>query len=544
MSSWQLISLIALALLVLFARHVWVHPQRPFPLPPGPKGWPIIGNIFDVPKEKLHIAYMDMGRKYGSDLLYLNVAGTSLLILNSEEAANDLLVESFNVTDSKMFSNLQTGFPHAFPSSGGNQFPEVLAGKNNLKERASTGSVLRAREFMGWDFNFGFLPYGNRWRKSRAVFMQQFSASNLETLQKPILQESIYLFLKKLLDTPKDFEDHIRFLSGGTIISSLYGMSPFNNPQHGSYLELAKKANQSIVEAGIPGTMVPGAGFKRKAAYERRFVQQMYNEPVESVKRNMASGTTKSCVVSRVLQDMQDNGAWSEEKEDFLKMASGTAYSAGSDTTAIALTVVVLALVRNPEILQKGKAAVDAVVGPDRLPNYDDEGKIPYVDALIMEALRWRPVTPLAVPHQTVSADVYKGYYIPSHTTVLANCWAFLHNPEIYGEDVTQFHPERFLNPDGTLNSKIPYPDAAFGFGRRVCPGKAFAQCSLWLAVASLLVCFDFARALDKDGVEIDPSTDCMDGMLSCPPPFECSIMPRSKAVEELIRESYERQIS
>ncbi|KAE9388472.1 cytochrome P450 [Gymnopus androsaceus JB14] len=508
MSFWQLINLIALALLVLFARRVWVRSQRPFPLPPGPKGWPIIGSVFDVPKEKLHVAYMEIGRKYGSDLLYLNMAGTSLLILNSEEAANDLLVER-----STLYSN-RPDFPMLF--------------------------------LMGWDFNLAFLPYGNRWRKSRTLLMQQFSASNLKTWQKPILQESIYLFLKKLLDTPKEFEDHIRFLSGGTIISSLYGMGLFNDPQHGSYLELAKKANQSIAEAGIPGTYLvdnlpllkhipewfPGAGFKKKAAYERGFVQRMYSEPVAWVKRNMASGTTKSCVVSRVLQEMQDDGAWSEEKEDFLKMASGTAYSAGSDTTAVTLTVIVLALVRNPEILQKGQAAMDAVVGPDRLPTFDDEGKIPYVDALIMEALRWRPVAPLGMPHHMVSADIYKGYYIPSHTIVFANCWAFLQNPETYGEDVAQFRPERFLNPDGTVNSTVPYPNAAFGFGRRACPGKAFAQCSLWLAVASLLASFDFARALDKDGVEIDPSTDCMDGLSSCPPPFECSIMPRSKAVQ------------
>lgn len=45
--------------------------------------------------------------------------------------------------------------------------------------------------------------------------------------------------------------------------------------------------------------------------------------------------------------------------------------------------------------MKKGQAAVDAVIGPDRLPDFGDEGNIPYVDALVMEGLRWKPVVPL-----------------------------------------------------------------------------------------------------------------------------------------------------
>lgn len=63
--------------------------------------------------------------------------------------------------------------------------------------------------------------------------------------------------------------------------------------------------------------------------------------------------------------------------------------------TLAALRVIILALVLNPEILKKGQAAVDATVGSDRLPDFSDEGKIPYVDALVMEGLRWRPPAPL-----------------------------------------------------------------------------------------------------------------------------------------------------
>lgn len=90
-----------------------------------------------------------------------------------------------------------------------------------------------------------------------------------------------------------------------------------------------------------------------------------------------------------------------------------------------------------------------------------------------------------------------------------------LHNPITYGEDVAQFRPERFLTSDGALNRTIPFPDEAFGFGRRVCPGKAFARSSLWLSVASLLACFNFSKVFDEDGAVIEPSTECVDGIVS-----------------------------
>lgn len=93
---------------------------------------------------------------------------------------------------------------------------------------------------------------------------------------------------------------------------------------------------------------------------------------------------------------------------------------------------------------------------------------------------------------------------------------AILHDPTTYGEDVDQFLPERFLNSDGTLNNKIPYPDSAFGYGRRVCPGKTFVHSAVWMTVASLLACFDFSKVLDQDGQEIEPSTNFIDGHFSC----------------------------
>ena len=93
-----------------------------------------------------------------------------------------------------------------------------------------------------------------------------------------------------------------------------------------------------------------------------------------------------------------------------------------------------LAMVKNPRIWRRAQAEIDATLGTDRLPEYEDRPSLPYVDAILQEVFRWNPVAPLgessetshfryilmhleAVPHATISDDIYKSYYIPKGTS-------------------------------------------------------------------------------------------------------------------------------
>ena len=96
-----------------------------------------------------------------------------------------------------------------------------------------------------------------------------------------------------------------------------------------------------------------------------------------------------------------------------------------------------LAMVKHPHVWKRAQAEIDAVVGTDRLPDFDDRSSLPYVDAIIREVLRWRPVLPLgaswdrallpSIPflrkycqggaHAVTQSDVYEGYYIPKGTS-------------------------------------------------------------------------------------------------------------------------------
>lgn len=72
-----------------------------------------------------------------------------------------------------------------------------------------------------------------------------------------------------------------------------------------------------------------------------------------------------------------------------------------------------------PEVQKKAQAELDRVVGPDRLPEYTDIDHMPYIQATLMEALRWMPVLPLSVPLAATDDDEYKGYHIPKGSMII-----------------------------------------------------------------------------------------------------------------------------
>lgn len=77
----------------------------------------------------------------------------------------------------------------------------------------------------------------------------------------------------------------------------------------------------------------------------------------------------------------------------------------------------------HPEIQAKAQAEIDRVVGVDRLPGFDDRQSLPYIDAIYREVLRWKPPTPIGIPHRAEKDDTYKGYFIPEGSELYLLCF-------------------------------------------------------------------------------------------------------------------------
>jgi cytochrome P450 len=92
--------------------------------------------------------------------------------------------------------------------------------------------------------------------------------------------------------------------------------------------------------------------------------------------------------------------------------------------------------------------------------------------------------------------------------------------------NASEFNPDRFLNPDGTLTDDTV--SFVWGFGRRICPGRHLAEASIWSAMVSMLAVFKFSRAKDETGREIEIEPHWHGGLTVRPMPFPCSITPRN----------------
>ncbi|KAI0373686.1 cytochrome P450 [Pilatotrama ljubarskyi] len=274
---------------------------------------------------------------------------------------------------------------------------------------------------------------------------------------------------------------------------------------------------------------MPGAGFQKILAHWRSAAHRAKDEYFAETMDALKQGCAPVCVVSDLMERFTENASGvPPEQMEIVKNVGLTAFEGGSDTTFSTLQSFFLAMSLYPDVQQRAQEELDAVVGPDRLPDHGDKDALPYVNAIIKESLRWQNVLPLALPHVTTEDQEYEGYFIPSGTILVANTWACLHDPEVYPEP-ERFNPDRFIR-GGKLARDVPDPGAfAFGYGRRICPGRHFAEASLFINIAMVLHVFNIEPPLDDNGRPIAVEPRMSDGIMSYPEDCRCSIRPRSQ---------------
>ena len=77
----------------------------------------------------------------------------------------------------------------------------------------------------------------------------------------------------------------------------------------------------------------------------------------------------------------------------------------------------------HPKVQRKAQEEIERVLGPNCLPKMSDRSRLPYVNAVVKEVLRWHPVAPMAIPHLSDEDDAYGKYFIPKGSVILPNIW-------------------------------------------------------------------------------------------------------------------------
>lgn len=194
--------------------------------------------------------------------------------------------------------------------------------------------------------------------------------------------------------------------------------------------------------------------------------RRIYRREFEVLNKKIDNGTARPCFALDILEGAAKKEFSIDEEEKL--MTFGTLLEAGGDTSRTAVTQLVAAAAIYPEWVKTARSHLDKVCGAnaERLPSLSDREKLPYIMAVVKEALRWRPFIQTGVPHMLEKDDEYMGYKFPAGTQFTWNAYAIALNDEEY-PNAKVFKPERFLNED--LNSPLK-GHWAFGAGMYTMP--------------------------------------------------------------------------
>ncbi|KAL1857872.1 hypothetical protein Plec18167_001724 [Paecilomyces lecythidis] len=179
----------------------------------------------------------------------------------------------------------------------------------------------------------------------------------------------------------------------------------------------------------------------------------------------------------------------------------GANIGAGSDTTGISMTAVIYFLMKHPDCLQKLRDEIDMATQQGNLSNpvtFQEGQKLSYLQATIKEALRLH-----AAVGQILSRVVPKGgaqlagRHFPEGTVVGVNAWVIHGDENIWGPDVHEFRPERWLVDKAQL-AFLEQNFLAFGVGARTCIGKNISLLEMTKLLPQLVRRFDFVPSGDS----------------------------------------------
>ncbi|KAF8472466.1 cytochrome P450 [Kalaharituber pfeilii] len=481
--------------------------QRSLKMPPGPIPIPILGNKWELPLRKPWYKLKQWTDRYGS-IVTVWTGRRPTVVIGDPKVASDLLDKRSSIYSSRP----------RFVVMG-----ELFTNNDSLLT----------------------MPYGERWRATKKIFHLGLCKKACDSY-KPIQEAESRRLARDLLKTPAVFGKHLERYAASVMFCVAYGrrVDELNDPlvtkiyERMGYMATLNVPGAFWAESYpilklVPDCLAPWKReVKRRGEESTKLLSTLATAVRDQMRKTIAPPSfTKTLWEKHIAEP----GSMTERE---IAYATGSLFGAGSDTTAATLMSFILAMTCFPHVAKKAQEEIDRVVPKNRSPTWEDMAQLPYCNAVIKETLRWRPVAVMGgTPHATTQDDYYNGLLIPKGTTIMGNLWAIHHN-EKYFSDSHTFIPERYLEEPPAGMEKYPNRDghSAFGWGRRICPGKLLAENSLYITITRILWGFTISKAKDDFGNELTPNIFAYtDGFNSKPQPFSCEVKVRNAAIEAII---------
>ncbi|KAI0308770.1 cytochrome P450 [Amylostereum chailletii] len=314
-----------------------------------------------MPNKNEWVVYREWCRKYNSDLVYAKTLGQEIIVLNTAKATKELFEKC---------SSLYSDRP-------------ALTALNDM---------------FGFTWLTPAMPYGPMWRQQRKIYHSTMNPNAIQKY-KPLEVKATHDLLSNALQDPDALERHFRHMAGQIIMSIAYGIDI--KPAGDEWVELAEHAMTAFSLGTQFGGLIfdmlpfmrhmpwwfPGAGLKKDIPKYSRSIADVLEKPYRETEMAVARGDAPPSMAASIIKE-QNTLPDSEKDRVSAQAVPAVSYLGAADTTISSFMTFLLAMILNPDAQKRAQAEIDAVVGSSRLPGFDDEMSLPYVNALVTEVQR------------------------------------------------------------------------------------------------------------------------------------------------------------
>ncbi|XP_038077532.1 cytochrome P450 2J6-like [Patiria miniata] len=432
--------------------------RRPRNLPPGPWGWPILGNLPQMMSSEgtMFEFFSKLTKRYGN-IIHVKGGGISIVFLHGHNTVKEAF--SQHQLSGRPEPHITYKIcPHGIGilDSSGEQWVEI---------RRFCMTVLRG------------LGVG------KSSFEQTIST------EADILMEEIGKQNGKAFDPKHALGNAV----SNIICSVVFGKRfQYNDPE---FQRLLKVLSDNVVEAGSGGMIEMSPVFYklRMLPFVRRYIHAVENffnhiyrlvgEHTHEKDNDNPRDFIDIFLNEKEKKDKQGIESLALQSENLPRIV-GDLFAAGSETTATTLRWAMLYMMAYPEVQTRVQKELDDATSRNRMPRIADKPELPYTEAVLSEVQRIGTILPVSVPHMCSEDTKLMGYNIPKGTLVISNLWHNHFDPSVWAKPKS-FRPERFLDKEGQFQSREVL--TPFGVGRRICIGEHLARQELFVLFTHLL---------------------------------------------------------